>query len=121
MLSLRLAKGTRWLPVHMHFFSPILDDANPEGETRTATATCLSSDDAESGLWSIISDILRFPRIGFLLRNELDFEMQLLLAGREGGIPSDLTDPVCSGPYNQVTSQSFSLVDVSKGAATPNN
>ena len=103
----------------MRFFSPIPGDANPEDKTRTATAACLSSNDAESDLRSIISDILRFLRIGFLLRKELDFE--ILLAGGEGDILNDLTDPVSSGPYNQVTSQSFSLADVSKGATTPNS
>jgi hypothetical protein len=54
----------------------------------------------------------------FLLRNELDFE--ILLAGEEGGILSNLIDLVCSGPYNHVTSLSFSLVvDVSNGVAMP--
>jgi hypothetical protein len=45
--------------------------------------------------------------------------MQLLLAGEEEGILNDLSDPVCSGPYSQVTSQSLNLVDVSEAAATP--
>jgi hypothetical protein len=100
----------------MRFFSPISGDANPEDKTRIATDVCLSSNDAENDLGSIISDIPRFLRIGFLLRKELDFE--ILLAGEEGGILNGLTDPVSSGPYNQVTSESFSLVDVSQGAAT---
>ncbi len=61
----------------MRFFSPISGDANPEDKTRIVT-------DAENDLWSIISDILRFFRIGFLLRKELDFE--IFLAGEEGDI-----------------------------------
>jgi hypothetical protein len=99
----------------MRFFSPISGDVNPEDKTRIATGVCLSSNDAENDPRSIISDILRFLRIGFLLRKELDFE--ILLAGEQGGVLNGLTDPVSSGPYNQVTSQSFSLVDVSQGAA----
>jgi hypothetical protein len=64
--------------------------------------------------------MLRFLRIGFLLRKELDFE--ILPVGGEGGIPSDLTDLVYSGLYNYVTSLSFSLVaDVSNGVAMLNS
>jgi hypothetical protein len=40
--------------------------------------------------------------------------MRLLLVGEERHILNDLFDPVCSGPYNQVTSQSFSLMDINK-------
>jgi hypothetical protein len=71
----------------------------------------LRSEDDDSDLWSIISDILRFFKMGFLCKNEFDFEI-LLLAGDVDGI-NDLSDPVCSGPYNQVTSQSLSLLIIS--------
>jgi hypothetical protein len=57
--------------------------------------------------------MLRFFRIGFLFRKEFDFDIRLLLAGDEEGIVNNLSDPVCSGPYNQVTSQSFSQLRVS--------
>lgn len=57
----------------------------------------------------MISDMLRFLRIGFLFKKELDFEIRLLPAGELEGNRSDLSAPVCNGPYNQVTSQSFSL------------
>jgi hypothetical protein len=57
----------------------------------------------------MISDILRFFKIGFLFKKEFDFDNRLLLSGEEEGIHNNLSDPVCSGPYNQVTSQSFSL------------
>jgi hypothetical protein len=50
----------------------------------TAAAACFKRDDEEIDLWSIISDILLFFRIGFLLRNELDFDSLVLPIG-EGG------------------------------------
>lgn len=57
--------------------------------------------------------MLRFFKIGFLFRNEFDFEIRLLLAGDVDGIPRDLSEPVCRGPYSHVTSQSFSQFSVS--------
>ena len=57
--------------------------------------------------------MLRFFKIGFFWRKEFDFEIWLLSHVEELGI-HDLSDPVCNGPYNHVTSQSFSLVNVSK-------
>jgi hypothetical protein len=47
--------------------------------------------------------------------------MRLLLAGEEEGTLNNVSDLVCSGPYNQVISQSLSLGDVSKSAATPDS
>jgi len=70
----------------------------------------LSSEEEESDLCNIISDMLRFLRIGFLLRKEFDLEIRLLLEGEVAGILKDLSVPVCSGPYSHVTSQSFNLV-----------
>jgi hypothetical protein len=76
----------------------------------TAAAACLTSDEADIDLCNMTSDILRFFNIGFLWRKELHFESRL--AGSE----------VCwwlfrlagwSGPYNQVTSTSFNLWQVS--------
>jgi hypothetical protein len=75
----------------------------------TAAAACFKSDEDDSDLWSIISDILLFFKIGFLFKNELDLDSLLLLAGDVDGKCKDFSDPVCSGPYSQVTSQSLSL------------
>ena len=47
--------------------------------------------------------------------------MQQPLAGEDEGTLNNVSDPVCSGPYNQIISQSLSLGDVSKSAATPNS
>ena len=47
----------------------------------TAAAACRTSEDAESDFWSISSDMLRFLRMGFLLRKELFFDR--LLCGSE--------------------------------------
>jgi hypothetical protein len=62
----------------------------------------------------MISDILRFFKIGFLFKNEFDLEIRLLLAGElaDDGIRKALSVAVCNGPYNQVTSQSFNLYTV---------
>ena len=57
----------------------------------------------------MISDILLFLRIGFLFKNELDLDKRLLSAGDVEGRCKDFSEPVCKGPYNQVTSQSLSL------------
>lgn len=38
-------------------------------------------DEDESDLCNIISDMLRFFNIGFLFKNEFDFDMRLLLDG----------------------------------------
>jgi len=52
--------------------------------------------------------------MGFLFKKEFDFDIRLLLVGELEGIFKVLSDPVCNGPYSQVTSQSFSLVYISK-------
>ena len=60
---------------------------------------------------NMISDMLRFLRIGFLLRKEFDLEMPL-----PEGVPLgciDRLEPLCRGPYSQVTSQSLSLGTIS--------
>jgi hypothetical protein len=44
----------------------------------------------------MISDMLRFLRMGFLLRKELFFEILLLLLGDVADL--DRSEPVCSGP-----------------------
>lgn len=56
--------------------------------------------------------MLLFFKIGFLFKKELDLESRLLLAGDVEGKCRDFSEPVCKGPYNQVTSQSLSLVMV---------
>jgi len=59
--------------------------------------------------------MLRFFKIGFLFKKEFDLDIRLLFIGElEGeGIRKALSDAVCKGPYNQVTSQSFSQFKVS--------
>src|SRR3569833_2631179 len=80
----------------------------------TAAAACLTSEDEERDFWSIISDMLLFFKIGFLLsKNELDFVSSTLLAGCDS---VRLLLPVCSGPYSQVTSQSFGRAGRGRGA-----
>ena len=61
----------------------------------------------------MISDMVLFFKIGFLFRKEFEFDSRLLLDGEVDGSRKVLSDPVWSGPYNQVTSQSFSLLLVS--------
>ena len=54
-----------------------------------------------------------------MFKNEFDLDIQLLLGDVEG-ILNDLSDPVWSGPYNQVTSQSFNLGQMlPRGLGTP--
>ena len=73
----------------------------------TAAAAWLISDEVEMDFCSITSDMLRFFRMGFFTRNEFDLDKRLtgsevfwLLCRLEEG---------WRGPYNQVTSLSFSL------------
>lgn len=61
----------------------------------------------------MISDMLRFFRIGFLFKNEFDLEIRLLLEGEVDGIRNALSVLLCNGPYSQVTSQSLSLRRIS--------
>ena len=61
----------------------------------------------------MISDMVLFFKIGFLFRKEFEFDNRLLLDGEVDGSRKVLSDHVWSGPYNQVTSQSFSLLLVS--------
>ncbi len=73
----------------------------------TAAAACFIRDDVDRDLCSIISDMLRFFRMGFLFsRKELDLVSSTLSIGRDS---DRMFLPVCKGPYSQVTSQSFSL------------
>jgi hypothetical protein len=44
----------------------------------TAAAACLTRDDVDRDLCSMISDMLRFLRMGFLA-NEFDFDIRVLL------------------------------------------
>ena len=43
----------------------------------TAAAAWLINDEVEIDFWSISSDMLRFFRMGFLARNEFDFDSRL--------------------------------------------
>lgn len=74
-----------------------------------AAAACFKREDDEIDLCNIISDMLRFFKIGFL-RKELDLDNRLLSIGDVEGRRNVLSDPDCRGPYNQVTSQSFNLL-----------
>lgn len=62
----------------------------------TAAAACLRREEAERERWSMISDIERFLRIGFLLgwRKELLFERREEGNGEELGIANGLDDMV---------------------------
>lgn len=71
-------------------------------------AACFNSDEDESDRWSIISDMLRFLRIGFLSRNEAEVDKWLPPA--DGVLPEAwISLATWRGPYSHVTSQSFSL------------
>jgi hypothetical protein len=61
---------------------------------------------------SMISKSLRFFRIGFLLSKESDFDIPTPVIDA-GGV-GNLAKLVWRGPYNHVTSQSFSLVHFNK-------
>jgi hypothetical protein len=63
----------------------------------TAAAACLRREEAERERCSIISDMLRFFRMGFLWRKELDFEMRRLPMGEVEGMKG-LPEPVWRGP-----------------------
>jgi len=81
----------------------------------TAAAACFINDEVDRDLCSINSDTLRFLRIGFFWRKELDFDRRLVLIGEfkgESEARKGLALPVWRGPYSQVTSQSFSLREV---------
>lgn len=75
----------------------------------TAAAACFTSDEVESDLWSIISDILRFFRIGFLTK---EFDLDILRLWGPVWTGCKFAVPVWSGPYSHVTSQSLSLLRV---------
>lgn len=62
----------------------------------TAAAACLRREEAERERCSIISDMLRFLRMGFLWRKELDFEMRLPMGEVDG--MNGLPEPVWRGP-----------------------
>ena len=81
----------------------------------TAAAACLSSEEADKERWSIISDIDRFLRIGFLLgwRKELDLLSREEGKGEELGMAKGFELMVWRGPYSHVTSQSLSLNTIS--------
>lgn len=69
--------------------------------------------DAEDGdSRSMISKSLRFFRIGFLLSKESDFDIPTPVI-EVGGVDI-LAQLVWRGPYNHVTSRSFSLVHFNK-------
>jgi hypothetical protein len=72
---------------------------------------------AEIGSLNLRTDQARLMAAEMI--EELNFEVWLLLAGAEEYILNDLSDSVCSGLYSQVTSQSLSLVDVSKALIHP--
>lgn len=74
---------------------------------RRASVACFINDDDEIERCSMTSDRLRFLRIGFLLTNELLRDRSLV--AMEESLVKCLLFPVCSGPYSQVTSQSFNL------------
>lgn len=75
-----------------------------------AAVACLSKLEVDRDFCSIISDMLRFFRIGFVLYNDPDDCL-----GSAGDATGDagewlviVSAPTDSGPYSQVTSQSFS-------------
>jgi hypothetical protein len=84
--------------------------------TRTAAASCLKSKEAEMGRRRIVSDRLRFFKIDFLWSEEFELDIRLLPYGEVLAIHDTSSDPVCSGPYSQVTSQSFCLVNINNDA-----
>lgn len=72
-----------------------------------ASVACFTSDDVDKDFCSMISEALRFLRIGFFVRNELLFD--IWLGGSEVGWEMQYLVAVCRGPYSHVTSQSFNL------------
>lgn len=78
-----------------------------------AAAACLSRLEVDIERCNMISDILRFFNIGRVLQNELDcgsFDSVGDTVGDDGDANVETVSlPIDSGPYSQVTSQSFNL------------
>lgn len=62
----------------------------------TAVAACFTSDEVDSDLWSMISDMLLFFKMGFLLMKEFDLDSLALFELVDVWFKLDV--PVCSGP-----------------------
>jgi len=62
-----------------------------------AAAACFSKDEEDSDRCSIISDMLRFFKMGFLLRNEFDLDKPLPAGDDDDGIRA-LSERVWRGP-----------------------
>lgn len=82
-----------------------------------AAAACLSRLEVDIERCNMISDILRFFNIGRVLQNELDcgsFDSVGDTVGDDGDANVETVSlPIDSGPYSQVTSQSFNQFNVS--------
>ena len=62
----------------------------------TAAAACFTRDEVERDLWSMISDMLLFFKMGFLLMNEFDLDSLALVEFVDVWFKVDV--PVCNGP-----------------------
>jgi len=71
--------------------------------------TRFNNDEDENDLRNIISDTFLFLSIDLLCKKEADFKSLLLPIGEFDVTRSDTSALVCNGPYNHVTSQTFSL------------